>query len=246
MLRDTLFLLLHLSISLTTFHSLFAEDWDRVYLATAPRSGNHWVRELVETAAKIATGAVYRDKEPLHMNKIFPWGGYTCNHGYFGDCRYPTQDDTVFIKTHFPDSKPTPFDNLPYRSVIRIVRHPVDSFYSRYIKNPGGPIKNKVPSEKVKEYIPKWRRFQLYWNKIKKVKTFKYEEMLEDPYPALKAICKILNYDVADEDIRRAIEKHPPQGYMLKNLDKFHQSDLDLIEIELGVVMKQWGYTIPH
>ena len=126
-MRQIFLFLLALTIPLTGFTSE-AEKWQRIYLTTPCRSGNHWMRYLVEEAAHIATGAVYRDKTPLHMDKIFPWGGYCCKHGYEGLCRYPNKSDIVLIKTHYPDCPETPFDRLPYKWAIRIVRHPVDSF----------------------------------------------------------------------------------------------------------------------
>jgi hypothetical protein len=232
-------------IFLSDFQSGFSKEWQRVYLATPPRSGNHWIRYLVEEAAHIATSAVYRDKVPQHLKKIFPWGGYCCDHGYEGHCRYPTKEEFVLIKTHFPDSQETQFDRRPYQMVIRIVRHPVDSFYSRYVKNPRGPLLDKVPSEKVREFIPKWRRFQLYWNDKKHIMTFRYEDILQNPAPALKTICEVLHYDVTDEDIARAIAKHPPEGYLLKHIDKFSTEDLHLISKELGDLMEQFDYQIP-
>ncbi len=224
--------------------SLLCTEWQRVYLATPQRSGNHWVRSMVEEASLIATGAVYCDKDPLHMKKIFPWGGFACQNGYFGNCRYPQIGERVLVKTHFPESQKTPFDELPYRKAFVIVRHPVDSFYSRYVKNPGGPLLETVPTEKVKAYIAQWKRFIRYWSLKPHVVTFKYEEMLQDPLFYLKEICRALKYETTEEDLNRAIEKFPPQGHMLKHLDKFKQSDLALIQRELGDLMELFGYAI--
>src|SRR5437868_3632292 len=81
---------------------LFGEEWNVVYLASFPRSGNHWVRFLVEEATHIATSSVYRDQDFPHLKNIFPWGGYSTDQGYDGHCRYPTNDDPVLLKTHYP------------------------------------------------------------------------------------------------------------------------------------------------
>lgn len=245
MLKNKSILLFFCFIFLSHFQPGFCKEWQRVYLATPPRSGNHWIRYLVEEASHIATSAVYRDREPLHLSHAFPWGGYCCDHGYEGNCRYPHKDDIVLIKTHFPDSKATQFDRQSSQLIIRIVRHPVDSFYSRYVKNPKGPLLDTVPTERIKEYISKWRRFFLYWNKKHNVMTFRYEDMLQNPAPALKKICKVLQYDVTDEDIARAIAKYPPDGYMLKHIDKFSIQDLHLIQKELGDLMAEFDYSLP-
>lgn len=247
MRKNRLLILLFCLIFLSEFHSCFSKEWKRVYMASYPRSGNHWIRYLVEEASHIATSAVYRDKEPQHMNKVFPWGGYCCNHGYDGNCRYPTKNDLVFVKTHFPAQKNhvTPFDQRPYKLTLRFVRHPVDSFYSRYVRRPQGPLLDKIPTIRVKEFMKSWRKFQTYWNRQKNVITIRYEDVLENPVVELKKILEALNYEVSDEDIARAVDKHPPEGFMLKHIDKFTDEDLSLISEELSDLLSQFNYEIP-
>lgn len=223
------------------------QEWKRISLASYPQSGNHWVRYLVEEASGIATSSVYRDPEPpRHMDKIFPWGGYCCDHGYSGTRRYPTQDEIVLVKTHYPyPYKTSQFDNLPTLLTIRIVRHPVDSFYSRYLKLPKGPVESLIPSERVKSLIKSWKNTQIYWNKRKHVITLRYEDLLLNPSAGLKKICKALKYQVTDQDIERAISKYPPEGFELKHLDKFRNEDLKLISRELKELLDQFNYKIP-
>jgi len=101
--------------------SVFAqEEWNKVYLASFPRSGNHWVRFLVEEATHIATSSVYRDKDFLHLPEKFPWDGYCTDHGYNGLCRYPTKEDPVLLKTHYPCLK-KPIDSTA-RTAICLIR----------------------------------------------------------------------------------------------------------------------------
>jgi len=225
------------------------KEWHRVYLATYPRSGNHWFRYLIEEATHIATSSVYCDNDPQHMRKPFPWGGYCCDHGYEGNCRYPKKNEFVLVKTHFPaqETKITQYDQLSYHMSIRVVRHPVDSFYSRYVRKYAAEaqIETTVPTARVKEFIESWRRFQMYWNQKKNVITIRYEDALDNPAVELRRMCEALNYDVSDEDIERAVEKHPPQGFMYKHLDKFTTEDLKLIQRELKSLMKQFNYIIP-
>lgn len=229
------------------FHSLPAKEWTRAYLASYPRSGNHWVRYMIEEASNIATGSVYIDHEPEHMDKIFPWGGYCCDHGCMGNCRYPDKDDIVLIKTHYPSqpTKVSEFDRKPYQVTLRCIRHPVDSFYSRYVRRPEGPLLEKVPRARVKEFIKTWKAFQKYWNKQENVITFRYEDVLANPFDELKKILTALQYDVTDDDIARAVAKFPPEGRMLKSIDKFRAEDLDLIAGELGDLLIEFNYEIP-
>lgn len=244
-------------LTFSAFPSVFSEDWKLAYLASYPRSGNHWIRYLVEEATHIATSSVYCDPDPPHLEKVFKWGGYCCDHGYEGTCRYPGKNELIFLKTHFPGQenkrktkfdpitfKETPFDRRPYEVTIRLVRHPIDCFFSRYIRTPRGPVQETVPTDRVKVFNKGWSNFQRYWNKKPNVITFRYEDFLDNPAVELKKLLEILNYPATDEDILRAVNKHPPEGKMLKHLEKFAESDLKLIEKELKQYLTQFNYTI--
>lgn len=236
-------------VFLSKFHSCYSDEWKRVYLASYPTSGNHWIRFLVEEASHIATSSVYSDPAPPqfedspHMKKSFPWGGFCPNHGYDGTCRYPTKDDRILLKTHYPF--PRKLNNNDHRSnvkIIRIVRNPVDSIYAIYAKNPMGELKNKIPTERVVKEIKKWREFQTYWNRVKNAVTIRYEDIMENPHAELKKILKILQYKVTDEDIERAVAKYPPMGFMFKHIDKFSRKNLELIYSELSPLIDEFNY----
>lgn len=221
---------------------IFADDdWKRVYLATFPRSGNHWMRYLIEEATHIATSSVYADN-PTHLKTLFPWGAYSTNHGYDGTCRYPEKEDFVVIKTHYPLSL-HPFLN-PIK-FIRIVRHPIDSFYSYIVYNNGGIPQLQIKDEDVKIFINYWRKFQTYWNNEANVFTIRYEDLLLSPKEVLKETLDQIGYQVSEEDIERAIDKYFPQGYELKHLSFFSQKQLNLIRTELKDLMDLFNYNIP-
>jgi hypothetical protein len=221
------------------------QDWQRVYLATYTRSGNHWLRSLLEEATHIATGSVYHDKEPMHMKKIFPWGGYAAKNGYEGNCRYPYPGEIVVIKTHYPEKPKTEFDLKPSTKVIRIVRHPVDAFYSHFL-HPGRllPSNGKVPSAFVKKSITNWQKFENYWNRQPNVLTIRYEDLFENIHFYFREILEAIGYQLREEDINRAIDKFPPQGTLLKHLDHYQPEDLDLISRKLGPLMEKYDYKI--
>lgn len=246
-LKPKLLSLYFFLLVLCNFQTGFPDNWKRVYLATFPRSGNHWARYLIEEASHIATSSVYCDPDPQHLPDPFPWGGFCCDHGYEGRCRYPGKEDLVVVKTHFPaQDKISEFDNLPYHKAIRIVRHPVDSFYSIYVRRSGGnPNQNKVPARLVKKLIEAWQRFQTHWNNKQNVLTIRYEDLLNNPYRELEKILKEVNYAVNKTDLKRAIAKYPPEGHALKHINKFEREDLQLIANELSDLMKKFGYTIP-
>ncbi len=212
----------------------------RVYLATYPRSGSHWSRSLIEEATGMATSSVYPDRTPQHLSTIFPWGGY-CPEGL---AFYPLHGETVVVKTHYPALQEVKFDKLPYRRAVRIVRHPVDSFYSRYQFNEGNRAEDLIPREKLLQFIRSWNRFQEHWNNESNVLTVRYEDLYNNPSVYLRLILETIGYAVTEEDIERAVTKYPPKGGILKHLGHFTKGDLSIIEEKSGDLMKIYGYEI--
>lgn len=222
------------------------EKWKRVRLATFPRSGNHWVRFLIEEATHIVTGSVYPDPDYPHSREPFPWGGFATNNGYAGNCRYPKISDFVLIKTHFPVINNIVYDRLPFIKTIRIVRHPIDSIYSHYTYRRGPqPPDAKIPSVSVDKQIRIWLLFQLYWDQQPNVTTIRYEDLYEDPFTNLKLILKTIGYKVKDADIRRAIEKYPPAGGLMKYVNRYTDGDLNMIANRLKKQLLKYDYKIP-
>lgn len=231
-------------------------EWkNRVYLATCPRSGNHWMRYLIEEATHIATSSVYRDHfpDPEHLRDPFPWGGYCVENGYEGQCRYAKPGEPVVIKTHFPTKSAMPFDLQPYVKTVRIVRNPVDSFYSHYtrhieaLKRNNQPLPpERIPEKTLKRQIADCRKFFIYWDLQPNVMTIRYEDLLEKPEYYLAQVLKYIGYKVTEEDVQRAVAKHPPQGGILKHLYHFTEDDRQLIREQLSSVLQKYEYDIPE
>ncbi len=236
-------------------------NYKRVFLASYPRSGNHWVRFLIEEATHIATSSLYKDGtkegnvEYPHMHEPFPWGGYCVEHGYEGDCRYPNEDETIVIKSHYPlfENKNKSGALKPYEHTIRVVRHPIDAFYSNYVL--GNLFSKKHSQEEIaastsfdffelKRQIDRWKRFQLYWNEQHSVVTIRYEDIFLEPHYYLRLILDLIQYQATDADIERAILKYPPKGEFMKHIRHYSQENLKLIDDELGPLMQQFNYTI--
>jgi len=234
-------------------HTVMACAWGKkVYLATYPRSGNHWMRYLIEEVTNTVTGSVYCDgDEPLHLPMMFPWG-YCPDHGYEGNRPYPKRNDVVMIKTHFPHQPAQQLDNRPYIVAIRIVRHPVDSCYSFYTYNHHAYYAythlgcaqpdHIVPKEWIEYFISSWQQFQYYWNNQPNVLTIRYEDLYYSPESTLKKVIDAIGYPAQDSDIKRAVAKYPPRGGTLKYFDHFHPDDLALIESQLHDLIIQYKY----
>ncbi|HEY2810255.1 MAG TPA: sulfotransferase domain-containing protein [Rhabdochlamydiaceae bacterium] len=223
----------------------FLGEWNRkIYLATYPRSGNHWLRYLIEEVTQIATSSVYCDADEgkSHLGKPFPWGGYSPKFGYEGKCRYPYPYEVVVIKTHFPAVPAQKFDRMSYVKAIRIVRNPIDSLYSFYVFNKKQRLGSRMSGELLEKRIRSWRKFHEYWNAQSNVVTIRYEDMLKDPLPCLQTVFSAMGYAFSDEQLQKAIEKYPPKGAPLKHIAYFAPEDLSLIQSELGDLMQQFEY----
>ena len=221
------------------------EDWQRVYLATFPRSGNHWLRYLLEEATHIATGAVYRDMRPPHLKTPFPWGGYAAGMDIWGIAAIP-----ILVK--LSSSKHTILKSRRRNLIFCLLSKssgfcgsPLDSFYSHFLfAGHKLPSDGKITSEFVKRSVKDWKRFEMYWNNQPNVLTIRYEDLYDRPHFYLSKILKAIGNDFSEDDVNRAIEMFPPQGGLYKHSADFHPDDLEFIAGELGGLMDNYGYII--
>lgn len=232
-------------LSLTaSLEAAMPANWKRVYLATYPRSGNHWMRYLIEEATGILTGSVFCDPDPPHEREPFPWGGYAPKGGYEGIRRNPKHQDLIVIKTHFPMAQ-EPFDQRKRIGVIRVVRHPVDTFYSLYVYSfKGKPYHPDYPTDRLHKNIKLWREFQEYWNRQNDVVTIRYEDLYNDPFNTLKYALSKIGFKLSDKDIKRAVDRYPPEGALLKHIGHFTKDQLNIIKTDLHDLMDQFGYLL--
>lgn len=219
------------------------EEWNKVYLASFPRSGNHWVRFLIEEATHIATSSVYRDSDYFHLPTLFPWGAYSTKNGYAGNCRYPTEQDPVVIKTHHPCLHGSIDPST--QAVICLIRHPIDAFWSFYMyqKNKRGSSGSKdMPEAKLQEFIELWRNFYEFWESRPGVIFIRYEDLLADTEPQLQLILQTAGFSFDKADIERAICKYPPADRSLKHLRHYDARRLNMIRESLQDVLERYGY----
>ncbi len=231
--------------SFSVIFMLAGDDWDRVYLSTYPRSGNHWIRYLIEEATGVVTTSVYCDGDhPFHDPEKLPCGGYAPINGYEGTRRYPEKGDVVVTKTHYPCVWKQENDLLQYKKTIRIVRHPVDSFYSYFIRTgqqqePG----QKIPETLLLRFMIMWDEFQTFWNEQPNVITIRYEDLLQFPEMFLESILIESGIDFDIEDVLRAVKRYPPEGGALKHISRYDREQLEFIERYLLHHMESFGYT---
>lgn len=240
------FLFLLLCFTFADVCSIEEAEWKKAFLVTYPRSGNHWVRYLLEEVTGIATSSVNVDRYPQHSTEIYPFGGYLPQGGYEGNRKEPTLDDIVVLKSHYPIVQS---GQLPKGLIVRIVRHPIDSFYSLIVlecKKNNRKVPKNVPDQMVVNLVTGWKMFQNYWNKQKDILTLRYEDLLEFPKHNLEQIVSFMGINAKKEDLQRAVLRYPPNGNkVLLHLDKFTSSQQDYVRHHLSREMAEFGYTIP-
>lgn len=219
------------------------DRWHTVYLASFPRSGNHWVRYMVEEATHIATSSVYRDPDAPHLAEPFPWGGYSTDHGYHGDCRYPTEYDPVLLKTHYPffgrEIVPVP------KIVICLVRHPIDAFWSFYMyRDRGGKKETYIDQEQLREFLQGWRNFYEFWQGQPGVLFIRYEDLHQKTEFYLQLILQTAGFSFNQADIERAVIKYAPLEKPLKHMHHYEPSTLEMIKAELSDLLIMFNYEI--
>jgi hypothetical protein len=136
------------------------------------------------------------------------------------------------------------YETLPYSRAVRIIRHPVDTFYSWHVFNSKNRIPQSITRYKLGVYMHFWREFQEYWDRQPNVLTIRYEDLYNAPAAHLKLVLDAIGYQVTQEDIDRAIAKYPPRGGLYKHYDHYTEDDLSFIDAELGNMMKRYGYEI--
>lgn len=218
------------------------DEYKRVYLASFPRSGNTWTWNLIESATHLQMSVWVEGVGRI----LRPWGAYSENLSTNSHLRFPKKGDIVVIKTHHPLMVQS---ILPYTKTIRIVRHPIDSFYSFYVFNhnyykPNDKLSYIIPKNNLKQFIQDWKIFHNYWNNQENVFTFRYEDLFNDPINKFTQILREIGYNLSIEEIEGAVIKYPPEGGILKHLSHYNKDDLKLISIELKDLMDQFGYSI--
>ena len=225
-----------------TLSMLCLYEWNKVYLASFPRSGNHWVRFLVEEATHIATSSTYRDGDFPHLKNMFPWGGYCTDHGYDGNCQYPTTKDPVLLKTHYP-FLPQIIDPDP-KPAICLIRHPIDAFWSFYVYKQKGKEITKIDKNRLIQLISAWRKFYEFWEEQPGVLFIRYEDLQENTALHLNRILQAAGFVFNQIDIERAITKYPPQGNPLKHMDRYDSEAIDMIRTELADILMRFNYDL--
>jgi hypothetical protein len=201
----------------------------RTALASFPRSGNTWIRFLLEQAVGQLCGSIYKDRI------------------------MPRSKEGIAIKTHALDSKD--YDRALH--VLRNPFDVIDSYY--HWKIGVAEQKNVDWDEHVRATAKEWRAHTEHWLKARcDSHRVRYEDLKARPAEELEKIVRWLGYDVAPAQIAAAVEaahiekmrerngelgqKFFRRGEVGKSYTAFTPEQLAYVRSELGPYLQQFGY----
>lgn len=201
----------------------------RTALASFPRSGNTWVRFLLEKAVGQLCGSIYKDR-------IMPRTG-----------------DGLAIKTHALDSKK--YDRAIH--ILRNPFDVIESYY--HWKLNVAEQKDVDWNKHVRETTREWREHTEHWSNTRySVHRARYEDLKARTADELARMVTWLGYDTKPDQITRAVEegqiekmreshgelgkKFFRRGEVGKSLSSFTPEQLAYVNKELRVYLDQFGY----
>jgi len=151
-----------------------------VALASFPRSGNTWLRLLLEDCTGLKTGSIYRN-----------------------DGVHERSHRGVVIKTHSRDS-------FKYRKAIHLIRNPYDSIYSFYeFRNKYYKEENVTWEGHVRYSAKLLRNHWNHWSRSScPTLLLKYEELKGNENESLRRVLNYLEFDISDQKIRMSIDNN--------------------------------------
>lgn len=155
-------------------------------LATYPRSGNSWIRTLIEKGTGYLTSSVYCDTA---LEETFK-----------SECSTTTK---WLIKTHYPvpvsekNTGETRNTWKRYDRVLHVVRNPFDSILSFHSFNSTKSHTEKantvIPTDQLEWYVEQYRQHYLYWINVPTSRMLlKYEDLKADAVNELRRVSRFL------------------------------------------------------
>lgn len=204
----------------------------RVALASFPRSGNTWMRSLIESATGQQTGSLYTKDRIM-----------------------PRDTEGVVIKTHG-------FDACRFTHAIHLVRHPMDAIASYYrwnkdFRSGSPPEWGKFLTDNASY----WVLHTEHWlNTPCVTRRIRYEDLHRNPVALLLETCQWLGFEANEDLCRRAVEacsmerlrrmhgetgtRFFRKGEIGASVEMFSDAQRHLLARRAGPIMKRLGYDI--
>ncbi|GAA5902436.1 hypothetical protein JCM6882_002753 [Rhodosporidiobolus microsporus] len=174
----------------------------RTGFVSYPRSGNSYLRSLLERATGYQTSSIYCDRG---LERTF-----------LGECDHHQR---FFVKTHYPALPRVikPSDNSYYKQfdqAVHVVRNPLDAVVSWYHLSHSPRTKEGYQNHEAKldidifgekhrasilDLAERWRRHSIYWMQAPILThTLRYEDLKAQPIPNMMSL---LSFLLPDEDL---------------------------------------------
>ncbi|XP_022088327.1 WSC domain-containing protein 2-like isoform X1 [Acanthaster planci] len=179
-----------------------------IALASYPRSGNTWTRQLIERGTGFLTGSVHwkHEKEMAISSKIFPGGNID----------YQTRQ-TVCVKSHLSDTAHI----KTFEGAILLIRNPYSALVAEIFRRL--MLDQEKSAEETVKYFdsPEWRHFAenqaqswrnmaVQWiTNSHRILVSHYENLQENTYEELAKIVRFLDVPVQTQRILCAIQEYP-------------------------------------
>ncbi|XP_076804204.1 sialate:O-sulfotransferase 2-like [Clavelina lepadiformis] len=187
-----------------------------VALASAPGSGNSWLRYLLEVATGIYTGSVYSD-QPLTAK------------GFFGEMDPWNSGRTLVIKDHIFHQQYTHFP-AGYDKVILIIRDPYETLLAEFNRR---GTKNHTGVVAEEKFLGKgWKKFIVAgsnaWSTVNAkvlsaagmpVLLVKYEDLKSDRIKEIGRVLRFIGYEPTSLEDRLACLRRNADGYFKRKKD---------------------------
>ena len=239
-------------------------------LASYPRSGNTWLRHLLERVTGLVTGSDTRPDRNLsralscHPTKPLVGEGIV-------------EDSHVsVVKTHWPERRG--LRQFSASRVVLIVRNPydaIDSYWNLCTTNTHDRVVHDTIYQKysskwrglVQSEMHTWKQFHEYWHSLQKsslpILTVRYEDLVLEPQSTLERIIPfVLNDNHLDSDTfwRKRIQhvlqhetRKSTNSSIGKSLfkpyrynDEMLQQIRSIFDDEFCSILQQYGYDIYH
>eukprot|EP00049_Salpingoeca_infusionum_P010630 m.183781 g.183781 ORF g.183781 m.183781 type:complete len:375 (+) comp14697_c0_seq8:90-1214(+) len=216
---------------------------DRIVLASIPRSGNGWMRGLLEASTGVATESVFPEFNSSFHERSDAHGA-EC--GWLGNCSLVHSSHgsmPVVVKTHFPFTTQKQRDELLLNrtsdagAMTRLLipaRHPLEN-HEAWVRYVSEKVKfaEVQPFQEFKDFVQQWALFHDYWFSLGIPMTvYRYEDLVLDPSATLKEVLVSTSlwdyYELEDDNIDVAVSVPRLQAYKRKQFNAPTRRKYDL------------------
>eukprot|EP00056_Hartaetosiga_gracilis_P015096 m.241256 g.241256 ORF g.241256 m.241256 type:complete len:364 (-) comp19463_c0_seq1:1112-2203(-) len=243
----------------------------RIALASIPRTGNGWIRGLIEGATGVASESIFKEGPASHFNERS--GGYGKRCGWLEDCSlvgHSVGIHPVVIKTHFPFTSHENSEELLKENkndvgdvsyIIAPARNPLDN-YEAWDRYQTDRLDEKTwKHTTLKEFVRAWAEHHEYWYGLGvPMFVYRYEDLVDNPIAILKELLKATAmwdfFQLTDVNLMRVATVDRLQAYKRKqfgaptkqkddlahNWSKYNVEDIQWVLDNYRPLLERLGY----